>query len=230
MSHALFYIEDTDMIFGIAGKLESGKDTVADYLVKGYGYTKMAFADNLKQLCISVFGITTDQCYTTEGKFKEFEKPIRLSPKHCTDIAVWLRRINNWPVKSENLFALDKILNQNIDFVSPRHLLQFVGTEIMRDCFDPDIHTKIIFERIKREDLTDVVISDARFENERKITREYGGHLILVDCVQTREQESTHRSETGLGDYSDYDCVVVNDKSKGFDYLYGSVNEIMECY
>lgn len=37
------------IVFGIAGFKRSGKDTAANYLVDNYGFTKLNFADELKQ-------------------------------------------------------------------------------------------------------------------------------------------------------------------------------------
>jgi hypothetical protein len=37
------------MLIGLSGYARSGKDTVADYLVKNYGFTRMAFADPMKE-------------------------------------------------------------------------------------------------------------------------------------------------------------------------------------
>lgn len=37
------------MIIGLSGYAQSGKDTVADYLVKNYGYRRVAFADKLRK-------------------------------------------------------------------------------------------------------------------------------------------------------------------------------------
>lgn len=39
---------------GIIGKARSGKDTAADYLVRAHGYTRLAFADPLKEMALSV--------------------------------------------------------------------------------------------------------------------------------------------------------------------------------
>lgn len=216
------------MILGVAGKLESGKDTLADYLVKNYGYKKMAFADNLKLLCMSVFGLTHEQCYTTEGKFKEFNEPMVLSENDVVEIADWLSHINKFELTIEMISKMNKLVGK--EFSSPRIILQFVGTEIMRDCVDSDIHAKIIFNQIEREDLKNVVIADARFENERNIIKTNGGKLILVDCVQTREQESTHRSETGLGSSSDYHLTVVNDKTLGLEAFHFAIEECAERF
>ena len=38
-------------IIGILGNKRVGKDTVADYLVKNYGFIKYNFADPIKEIC-----------------------------------------------------------------------------------------------------------------------------------------------------------------------------------
>ena len=210
------------MILGIGGKLESGKDTLADYLVDNYGYKKMAFADNLKQICMKVFGLTHDQCYTTEGKFKKFQEPMVLFNDDVAEIIIWLRNTNNLNITDEIILKMNSFVGKEFD--SPRTVLQFVGTEIMRDCVDPDIHAKTVFNQIEREGLKNVIIADARFANERKIIKERGGKLVLIDCVQTRDQESTHRSETGLGQPSDYHVTIVNDKALGLIDFCAKIN------
>ena len=211
------------MIIGVAGKLESGKDTYSDYLAAHHGYTKLAFADNLKKMCMKVFNLTHEDCYSTHGKFKDFKIPMGFSYFHALNIGRWLDEVNNWPITYDILVAIAK--KTDVHFTNPRHVLQFVGTEVMRDCVDPDIHAKIIMQQINREALQKVVISDARFENERKIVKEHHGKLVLVDCVQTRDQESAHRSETGLGDPSEYDLVVVNDKNSGIPAFYERIEQ-----
>lgn len=56
------------MIIGLGFAARSGKDTVADMLVQNYGFTKIAFADALKEGAQAVFGLTHDQLY---GDLKE---------------------------------------------------------------------------------------------------------------------------------------------------------------
>ncbi len=52
----------------IAGRAESGKDTVADFLVSHYNYTKFAFADELKTLVPKKYSIDKTLMYTHSGK------------------------------------------------------------------------------------------------------------------------------------------------------------------
>lgn len=56
------------MIIGITGKKFHGKDTVADYLVEQYGYTKINFAQPLKDICKTLFSFSDEQLY---GNLKE---------------------------------------------------------------------------------------------------------------------------------------------------------------
>jgi hypothetical protein len=220
------------MILGIGGEYESGKDTVADYLVNKYGYTKMAFAENLKQMAMKVFNLTHEQCYTTKGKFELFDSPVKLEEKHCTLICVWIRDVNKWKITNDIILKVDEVLNRGMTFETPRDILQKVGTEIMRDCFDPDIHAMIVFDKIKENGYENVAIADARFGNERSFVRSKGGQLVLVDCPQVKNREtsgnSTHRSETSLGDKFEYNHVIVNDKDAGLETLYYLIDGMME--
>lgn len=55
-------------IIGLTGKARSGKDTVAAYLTKVYGYEQLAFAAALKKGIRAMFDLDTR---FTDGEFKE---------------------------------------------------------------------------------------------------------------------------------------------------------------
>ena len=61
------------IIIGISGKAGSGKDTVADILVKEFGFKKFVFADALKEMVMKHFGLTYEECY---GKKTECSRRI----------------------------------------------------------------------------------------------------------------------------------------------------------
>lgn len=68
-------------IIGILGKKRSGKDTIADYLVARYNFTKLKFADPLKDVCKILFGFTDEQL---NGDLKEeIDKFWKISPRYA---------------------------------------------------------------------------------------------------------------------------------------------------
>lgn len=55
-------------VIAVSGFKRSGKDTIADYLVKKYGYLNVKLADPLKKACKIVFDLTDEQI---DGSKKE---------------------------------------------------------------------------------------------------------------------------------------------------------------
>lgn len=67
------------MIIGLSGKIGSGKDTLADFLVYYYGYRKCAFAGKLKEIVACITCTTIEEQYTRKGKntfLPQFQKTI----------------------------------------------------------------------------------------------------------------------------------------------------------
>jgi hypothetical protein len=50
-------------LIGIIGRKYYGKDTVADYIVNKFGYTKVSFATPLKESTRPIFGFSDEQLY-----------------------------------------------------------------------------------------------------------------------------------------------------------------------
>lgn len=59
-------------LIGIIGKKQSGKDTIADYLVQNHGFIKYSYAFPLKNGAMEIFGFTKEQVY---GDLKEVVDP-----------------------------------------------------------------------------------------------------------------------------------------------------------
>lgn len=51
----------SDIKIGLTGKMRSGKDTLADYLVENYGFTKFAFGDALKRYVHEIFDVNPNE-------------------------------------------------------------------------------------------------------------------------------------------------------------------------
>lgn len=98
------------MIIGVVGFIGSGKGTAADILVKKHGFTKLSFADTVKDATAAIFGW---QRHLLEGDTDESR--------------AWREAKDEW--WSERF---------GYDF-SPRLALQMMGTEAGRDVFHSDI-------------------------------------------------------------------------------------------
>lgn len=61
------------LLVGLTGRAGCGKDTLAG-LVEEDGWTRVAFADALKDICMNYLGLSHDDAYTQVGKmrFNEF--------------------------------------------------------------------------------------------------------------------------------------------------------------
>ena len=98
------------MIIGIVGFIGSGKGAAADILVQKHNFTKLSFADSLKDATAAIFGWPRD---LLEGDTDESR--------------VWRETKDEW--WSEK-FGYE---------LTPRLALQMMGTEAGRDVFHPDI-------------------------------------------------------------------------------------------
>ena len=98
------------MLIGVVGFIGSGKGTAADILVKKHGFTKLSFADTVKDATAAIFGW---QRNLLEGDTDESR--------------AWREQKDEWWSAK---FGYD---------ISPRLALQMMGTEAGREVFHPDI-------------------------------------------------------------------------------------------
>lgn len=137
-------------IIGIVGFIGSGKDTVADYLVNFHGYKRESFANSLKDAVSQVFGWPRE---LLEGRTKESRE--------------WRETSDEW---------WSKRLKQDI---TPRYVLQYWGTEVVRKGFHDDMWVASLEHRLLNSQ-NDIVITDCRFPNEIKAIRSAGGRVIRI--------------------------------------------------
>lgn len=160
------------MIIGICGLIGSGKDTVADYLVNVHGFRRESFAGTLKDAVASVFGWDRTML---EGRTKASRE--------------WREKVDPW--WAERL-AMPKL--------TPRWVLQYWGTEVMRRGFHDDIWIASIENKI-RNSQDNVVISDCRFPNEIGSIRSLSGIIVRTcrgpepDWYNFALQQNLHGSE-----------------------------------
>ena len=139
------------MIIGIAGFLGSGKGTLGDILIQEYEFKAIAFADALKDAVAAIFKWPRE---LLEGD----------------SVASRYFREQADPYWSDK-FGYD---------VTPRYMLQLMGTEAVRDVFDPNLWVYVVEKTISEDPDSNYVITDMRFPNESKIIKRMGGHTIRV--------------------------------------------------
>jgi hypothetical protein len=148
------------MIIGVVGFIGSGKGTVSDILVEKYGYQKFAFADVLKDTVSVMFGWPRHLLEGDTNESRKFRETID---------DFWDDRLSDKLGKS----------------ITPRYILQIIGTEAGRDVFGEDIWVSTLERRIRG--IENVVISDVRFPNEIKFVQDRDGMVTRV--VRGRDPE-----------------------------------------
>jgi len=139
------------MIIGICGLIGSGKGTVADFLVEHQGFTKISFADKLKDGVASVFGWEREML---EGKTPESR--------------AWREKVDPyWSTETGNP-------------ITPRLVLQLFGTDCMRNGFYDGVWVSFVKKKIIDNPDTNFVIPDVRFENEVEVIKGMGGKVWCV--------------------------------------------------
>lgn len=111
--------------------------------------------------------------------------------------------------------------------MSPRKLLQLLGTEAVKPLFGADIWIKRFMKSYRLiEDTDNVVISDCRFNLEAEAIRARGGIVVhLLRPEQPLIPESGHVSEAGVV-FGPGDIVLENDGT--IDQLYAKVANLVE--
>lgn len=189
------------MVIGICGLIGSGKGTVADMLVREFGYTKLSFADSLKDAVAAVFGWPRDML---EGDTAQ-SRAWRDTPDEW-----WARRLD-------------------MPGLTPRKVLQLWGTEVCRQNWHNDIWILSIERKIRdirllaAENYTyaNIVIPDTRFPNEIETIQKLGGKIWMVKrgtepkwFIDYRDSgiipSDQHASEY-MWAKSQFDAVIEND-------------------
>jgi hypothetical protein len=207
-------------IIAICGFIGSGKDTIADYLVNFHGYRRESFANSLKDAVSVVFGWDREML---EGRTKQSRE--------------WRETKDEW---------WSARLKQDI---TPRWVLQYWGTEVVRKGFHDDMWVASLEHRLLSSK-DDIVITDCRFPNEIRALKNVGAIVLRVKrgpepawynhaknynkgikrigwaLGKTElEKAKVHASEySWVG--SKFDYVVENDTT--LDDLYASVEDILK--
>lgn len=113
---------------------------------------------------------------------------------------------------------------------SPRTVLQYVGTELLRDQLDtimPGLGKNVFINNFKlwyaqQGPDAKIVIADVRFQNEADVIKELGGLLLKIERPSLESTDS-HASEVELKNIANYDKIINNNRETDLFYLYKQV-------
>ena len=194
-------------IIALSGKLQVGKDTFGNILVKDYGYKRVAFGDALKVFCSKVTGLHESYFFDNELKDKEFDRPFVLDFHHIDKMREILINEFGYEVNYETREMLEDF--ESSKFTTPRHILRTIGTDMVRKHVDDQIWISKALDDIK-EAGGKVVITDCRFPLERELMRKIGAILVKI---KRNDNGSSVEHEFDLGPDEEYDVVFDNSYS-----------------
>jgi hypothetical protein len=210
-------MKDINLV-GFAGKKRSGKDTAAGFLRANANFKTVSFASSLKQMASDLTDLPFE-LFNGEGGLRDtsFEKKLKLREEDAKRI---ISLINSNLEEDITNVQMGKILyvvkNKKID--SWRHFLQFLGTDVIRDCVSKTYWIDVARTKIqKHQELGDkVAVTDVRFKNEEALIRELGGTTVMITRPSIEEDEKgTHISEV-----LDFNCE--------FDILNEDINDFRD--
>jgi hypothetical protein len=159
------------MIIGIVGFISSGKGTVGDILANEYGFIKDSFAKPLKDAVSTIFNWPR---HLLEGDTKESREWRELKDEF------WSNKLGKT--------------------ITPRLVLQWMGTEAGRNVFGENLWSASLINR--SDPNRNYVITDVRFVNEIKSIQQHGGKIIRVirgqepnwmeGAIRIKETEKRH--------------------------------------
>ena len=139
-------------IIAICGLKGSGKDTIADYIIQNYdNWEKHSFAGTVKDIVSSIFG--------------------------------WDRKMlaGETPEDRETREEVDHYWSKKLKYaVTPRLMLQKIGTDILRDHFDKNIWIYSLEHKLMNSD-KNVIVTDCRFKNEIEALKGLKAIFIRVE-------------------------------------------------
>jgi len=113
--------------------------------------------------------------------------------------------------------------------MTPRLILQLLGTEAGREIIHPDIWVNALISGYQNNlqtlrsragengytkyDKHNWIITDVRFPNEADTIKEKGGKVIRIERGPRNTNANEHPSETGLDTYENFDEIIMNDGS-----------------
>ena len=150
-------------IIGVSGQANSGKDTIADYLISKHGFVRVALADPIKRFGYLVFNFSVQQLWGPSSHRNDHDK------RYYLDSYAWfdaLDRLNSFGkafiadvLHTSDQKTIDDAYTKLVRWffwlrtehaeLSPRVMLQTLGTEWGRESISNDIWISALLRTAK---------------------------------------------------------------------------------
>ena len=179
-------------LIGISGKIGNGKDLLCDVI--NYVITEDYWTSFEHYMYEST---PVDAIYDNK-KFAGILKDIT-----CKLVGCNVSQLEDRQFKEAEL-------GKEWDGLTPRKILQLLGTEAGRQIIHPNIWVNALFANYKPKE--NWIVTDVRFPNEADIIKDKGGIMIRINRPGTESHcGGQHLSETSLDAYDKFDYVIEND-------------------
>ena len=171
-----------------------------------YRVYAIAFADQLKEICSTIFGIPVERFYNNKSNAwicinKDF---------HYTEI-----RPDNVITCEEYYYNCAEYRNSETSYwLSLRDILVYIGTYVLQHDVNKDVFTNIVQNRIlgcsnHNPLLKYIIVTDIRFEHELDYVRKNNG--ITIKITKPGVQALNNIAEHELDDEENYTFMIDND-------------------
>lgn len=177
---------------GLSGKFVSGKTTIANELVKLYGYKRVAIADNIKFICNKLIKSQFTDNNKKDTLYNFFTNKIKLDSYASDELVNNLFKYFNDFIrtKKRTWIITDNEFFKNDDY---RELTQVVGT-IVRDMYGVDVWVKWYIKAIENEEK--IICDDVRLKTEKEHLENNGFTIIRLDITK-ETQNKRHKALYG---------------------------------
>jgi hypothetical protein len=155
-------------LIGIIGTKNSGKDTIGNYLISNFGFTKYAFAHPVKQICKSLFSLSDEQLEN------------RILKETCDE---------RWGITPREMF-------QRVGTDFGQFTIFKLFPELKERISYRELWVKLFEEWYSENKNLNVIITDVRFKHEAKKIKEMGGQIIKIN--RNTGYNDSHISEIEL--------------------------------
>jgi hypothetical protein len=134
--------------------------------------------------------------------------------------------------KHEQLYGRAKGVVDPFWGMTPRHVLQQVGTEAIRNVVGSDVWVKSWEQHVRQHARPGELwmACDVRFPNEAEAIKSMGGLVVKIERpAAMRSKVPDHESERAMLDYKEWDYVIENN-SKSIRTFHAQIDEFLKVY